>query len=131
MRGAGAVCAGTAAGTRTGVLTVYGNVAGGQATAALSGTATPPASVVLTPLALSYRGYKRGGYERGAECNDLEYGGDDGRRLQTPVVTGDFQDFGKYVRGVRWGRRVGCTLSIVFAPTVSAGTRTRDADRGG
>src|SRR6185437_8815250 len=44
----------TKAGTRSGQLTIYANVSGGQATVSLSGTGTAAAAVVLTPLTLSF-----------------------------------------------------------------------------
>jgi len=44
----------TTTGTRTGVLTIYGNVAGGQATAALTGVGTTAATVLLDPITLSF-----------------------------------------------------------------------------
>ena len=44
----------SATGARSSTLTLYANVPGGQATAALSGTATAPAAVQLTPSALAF-----------------------------------------------------------------------------
>ncbi len=44
----------TQTGTRTGALTIYGNVSGGQATAALTGVGTTAATIVLNPVTLSF-----------------------------------------------------------------------------
>ena len=44
----------TKTGTRSGQLTIYANIPGGQATVSLSGTGTAAAAVVLTPLTLTF-----------------------------------------------------------------------------
>ena len=48
------VFAPTATGARSGQLTIYANIAGGQATVALNGTGTTAAAIVLTPLTLTF-----------------------------------------------------------------------------
>ena len=48
------VFAPTATGARSGQLTIYANIAGGQATVSLNGTGTAAAAIVLTPLTLSF-----------------------------------------------------------------------------
>ncbi len=111
----------TVAGTRSGVLTVYGNVAGGQATAALSGTATPPATIVLTPLSLSY-GATSVGATSAVQNVTISNTGGTVATVQTPVVTGDFR-VSANTCGTSLAPQVGCTVSVVFAPTVS-GTRS-------
>ena len=72
----------TATGTRSGVLTVYGNVAGGQATATLSGIGTPAACGGAEPDCVTFPGDDRWGYECGAEHYDLQYGWCGGERCR-------------------------------------------------
>ena len=48
------VFAPTATGARSGQLTIYANVAGGQAIVSLNGTGTTAAAIVLTPLTLTF-----------------------------------------------------------------------------
>ncbi|MGA8110552.1 MAG: choice-of-anchor D domain-containing protein, partial [Acidobacteriaceae bacterium] len=48
------------AGARTGTLTVYANVAGGQLTASFQGTALAPAAILLTPSSLAFGGISLG-----------------------------------------------------------------------
>ena len=111
----------TAAGTRTGLLTVYGNVAGGQATAALSGMATPPAAIVLTPVSLSFAATNLGSTSTAGNITIANTGGTSSA-LQTPVVTGDFSISANSCTATL-GRQSSCTVSVVFRPTAS-GTRT-------
>ena len=111
----------TAPGTRTGLLTVYGNVAGGQATAALSGTATPPAAVVLTPTSLTFPATSIGATSIAGNITLANTGGTSST-LQLPVITGDFT-ISASTCGTSIAPQTACTLSITFAPTAS-GTRT-------
>jgi len=48
------------AGTRTGVLTIYSNVTGGELTVALSGTGKAPSAVNVTPSAINFNGSTSG-----------------------------------------------------------------------
>jgi hypothetical protein len=111
----------TATGQRVGVLTIYGNVAGGQATASLSGTGTPAAAIVLTPSALTFPATSIGAT---SVAQSITVGNTGGTltSLQTPVVTGDFTLAGNTCTSAL-GPSSSCTLSIAFAPTAS-GTRT-------
>ncbi len=111
------VFAPTAAGTRMGVLTVYGNVAGGQATAALTGTATAAASVVLTPLSLSFAATTVGAISAVENITIANTGGSSAT-LQTPVVAGDFQLAANTCTGAL-APQTSCTVSIAFAPAAS------------
>jgi hypothetical protein len=111
----------TVTGARTGVLTVYGNVAGGQATAALSGTGTPPAAIVLNPISVTYSGTNVGSVSAAQNITISNTGGVTAT-LETPVVTGDFT-IAANTCGATLAAGVGCTVSVAFLPTAS-GTRT-------
>jgi hypothetical protein len=111
----------SAVGTRSGVLTLYGNVAGGQATAALTGIGAPAAAIVLNPIAVTYSGTNVGSASIAQNITISNTGGVTAT-LQTPVVTGDFAIVANTC-GPTLGASSGCTVSIVFQPTAS-GTRT-------
>jgi len=110
-----------ATGTRTGVLTVYGNVAGGQATAALTGLGAPPAAIVLSPIVLSFASTNVGATSAAQDITISNTGGVPAA-LGTPAVTGDFAITANTC-GPTLASNVGCTLAIAFRPTAS-GTRT-------
>jgi hypothetical protein len=106
-----------ATGTLTGLLTVYGNVAGGQATASLTGTGTPAASIVLTPSSLSFPA-STVGVQSAVENITVANTGGSTATLQTPAITGDFAiTFNSC--GAMLASQVSCTVSITFTPTVS------------
>ena len=107
----------TVAGSRTGQLTVYGNVVGGQATAALSGTATAPAAVVLTPASLAFSSTTIGAAS-GAQNITISNTGGTAVRLTSQAVSADFQ-LTANTCGATLAAGVGCTVSVVFAPTAS------------
>jgi hypothetical protein len=111
----------TATGTRAGVVTVYGNVAGGQATASLSGTGLAAAAIVLSPITVTYLGTNVGMVSAAQEITISNTGGVTAT-LQTPVVTGDFTITADTC-GATLGPNTGCTVAIAFQPTAS-GTRT-------
>ncbi len=108
-------------GTRTGLLTIYGNVAGGQATVALSGVATSPASVVLTPLSVDF-GRLTVGTPSVAQNVTISNLGGQPAGLMSETVTGDFALTANSCGGTL-ASQTGCTVSVVFTPTAS-GTRT-------
>ena len=110
-----------AAGTRTGVLTVYGNVAGGQATAQLTGVATAAASVVLKPLVLSFPATTVGASSAVQNVTIANTGGTTAT-LQTPFVSGDFT-LAANTCGSALAPQTSCTVSVAFAPAAS-GTRS-------
>jgi hypothetical protein len=110
----------TATGTRAGLLTVYGNVAGGQATAVLTGAGAPPATIVLNPIAVTFSGTNLGSVSAAQNITISNTGGVTAT-LQTPVVTGDFTITANTC-GAALGAGVGCTVSVAFQPTAS-GTR--------
>lgn len=111
----------TTTGSRTGVLTVYGNVAGGQATATLSGNGTPPAPVVLNPIALSFPSTLVNATSDAQQIT-ISNTGSAATALETPVITGDFHLTGNTC-GTSLLPDSGCTLAISFTPTAT-GTRT-------
>lgn len=115
------VFAPTKVGTRTGVLTVFGNVPGGQVTVALTGNGVPGAAVVLTPLTLNFPETLLG---KTAASEDLTISNTGGvtASLTSETVTGDFT-IATNTCGGSLNPNSGCTLSISFAPTAS-GKRT-------
>ena len=115
------VFAPTATGTRTGLLTIYANVTGGQATVALTGTGTPAANITLTPSALTFAATIVNQTSAVQNITVSNTGGT-AATLQTPVITGDFT-ISANTCGPTLGPSTGCTLSIAFKPTAS-GTRT-------
>ena len=106
-----------AVGTRAGVLTIYGNVAGGQATAALTGVGAPAAAIVLNPIALTYAGTSVGSASAAQNITISNTGGVTAS-LQTPAVTGDFTITANTC-GTTLGASSGCTVSVAFRPTAS------------
>jgi hypothetical protein len=113
----------SATGARGGVLTLYGNVSGGQATVALSGTATAPAGVVLNPVSVTFPDTNVGSISAVQNVTVSNTGGV-AVTLQTPVVAGDFA-ISANTCGTSLATGVGCTVSVVFRPTasgVSSGT---------
>ena len=111
----------TATGTRGGILTVYGNVAGGQATATLSGTGTAAGAVVLNPILSSFPATVVGATSV-AQNITISNTGAVVVALQAPVVTGDFKMTANTC-GSTLAAGVGCTVSVVFAP-LAAGSRS-------
>ncbi len=110
-----------ATGARSGVLTVYGNVAGGQATAALAGVGLTAAAVVVNPIAITYPGTNVGAASAVQNITVSNTGGVTAS-LQAPVVTGDFKITANTC-GPSLAAGVGCTVSVAFQPTAS-GMRT-------
>ncbi len=125
----------TAVGSRTGVLTVYGNVAGGQATVALIGTATAAGAVVLNPVMVSFPTTTVGASSTAMNVTISNTGSNTGGSvvgLQTPVVTGDFA-ISANTCGTTLASQTGCTVALVFRPTASGaqqGTLTVVDDAG-
>ncbi len=108
----------TAVGTRSGVLTVYGNVPGGQATATLSGVGSAGAAIVLTPLTLTFSATVIGSASVAQNITISNTGGT-ASGLQTVSVNGSDFNIAANTCGTSLGSDVGCTVSIVFAPTAS------------
>ena len=104
-------------GPETGLLTVYGNFAGGQLTVPLSGTGLAPASVVLTPSSLTFSGTTVGS-KSSPKYVTIANTGDIAATLASETVTGDFSITANTC-GASLAGNYSCTLGIVFAPTVS------------
>ncbi len=120
---AGATCAvqvsflPSATGARSGVLTVYGNVPGGQATVALAGTGAAAAAVVLNPLVLSF-GSTTVGATSVAQNVTISNTGGFASSVGTISASGDFVVKANTC-GATLGSGTGCTVAIAFAPTAS------------
>jgi Transmembrane protein 131-like N-terminal len=110
----------TVTGSRSGVLTVYGNVSGGQATAALTGNASAAGTIVLTPVVITFPSTVINATSalQNITISNISAGT---IALQTPSITGDFKLIANTC-GPSLGPSVGCTVSIAFIPTAS-GTR--------
>ena len=111
----------TASGARTGLVTIYGNVAGGQAMATLSGTATAAATIVLNPITTNF-GATTVGATAAAQNVTISNTGGNPAMLTGETVTGDFR-ISANTCGTTLAPSTGCTVAIVFTPTVS-GLRT-------
>lgn len=112
----------SAAGTRSGQLTVYGNInGGGQLTATLTGTATPAASVVLNPTFMTF-GNIAVGSASAVQNITISNTSAIQVNLQSPVVTGDFKITANTCTATL-PATTGCTVSITFNPTAT-GART-------
>ena len=107
----------TATGPRSGQLTIYGNVPGGQATAALTGTATTAAAIILTPLHVSFAATAVG-VTTSAQNVTISNTGGTSATLLSETVTGDFR-LSANTCGPTLGTSTGCTVAITFTPTVS------------
>jgi len=111
----------TATGTRTGILTVYGNVSGGQATATLTGTGSAAAAIVLNPITLTFPSTNVNATSTAQNITISNTGGTTAT-LQTPSATGNFH-IAANTCGPTLNANTGCTVSLTFTPTAS-GTRT-------
>jgi hypothetical protein len=122
----------TATGSRSGVLTVYGNVPGGQATAALSGIGSPAAAIVLDPVALTFPSTTINATSAAQNITISNTSGSS-VALQTPSVTGTDFRITANTCGTSLGPSTGCTVAITFTPTASgsrSGTFTISDDAG-
>ena len=104
-------------GTGDGLLTIHGNVAGGQAAVQLSGVGTTPAAIVLTPLSLNF-GHLTVGTPSVVQNVTVSNTGGQAAALTSEVVTGDFAITASSCGGTL-ASQSGCTLSIVFTPAAS------------
>jgi hypothetical protein len=118
----------SAVGARTGVLTIYGDVAGGQATVQLSGTALAAPQVVLMPVTLSFATTAVGASSAIENVTVSNMGGTPAT-LTAPSITGDFA-ISQSTCGTGLAAGVGCTISVVFKPAAS-GARTGALTIGG
>jgi hypothetical protein len=111
----------TTTGQLAGTLTIYGNVSGGQATAALTGVGTTAATIVLNPVTLSFASTNVGATSAQQFITISNTGGGSAT-LGTPTVTPGFiLSANTCTSSLASG--AGCTVGIEFQPTAS-GTRT-------
>jgi hypothetical protein len=112
----------TATGNRSGLLTVYGNVAGGQATAALSGAGSVAAPIILNPVLVTFPSTTIGAT---SPVQNITISNTDTTpiALQTPSVIGVDFKITANTCGASLAPGVGCTVAIAFTPTAS-GTRS-------
>jgi hypothetical protein len=114
------VFAPTATGTRTGSLTVYANVSGGQGVFALTGVGLAPASVTLTPLGLTFAATTVNQTATAQTISVANMGGVS-TALSLPVITGDFA-VSANTCGSSLAATTQCAISVAFTPT-APGTR--------
>jgi hypothetical protein len=107
----------TQVGARSGVLTAFGNISGGQLTVSLAGTGTPGAAVVLTPLQLAFP-QTLVGQTAAAMDITISNTGPTTASLSREAVTGDFA-ISANTCGGGLNPDSGCTLAISFAPSAS------------
>ena len=102
----------TATGSRSGVLTVYGNVSGGQATAALTGIGSAAAAIVLDPVALTFPSTT---INATSPAQNITISNTSGSSvaLQTPSVAGADFRITANTCGASLGPSTGCTVAIV------------------
>jgi hypothetical protein len=108
----------TATGSRTGLVTISGNIPGGQATAALSGTGTPAAPVILDPLTLKFPATNINATSAAQNIAISNTGGT-ATTLQTPTVTGAGFRISVNTCTSTLRPDTGCTVAITFTPTAS------------
>ncbi len=111
----------TTIGTRSGTLTLYANVSGGQATIALSGTGTTPATVVLTPASLTFPATTVNQTSAAQIINIANTGGNTAT-INSTIVSGDFAIAGNTCATTITSQN-SCSISVTFAPSAS-GTRS-------
>lgn len=110
----------TATGARSGTMTVFANVAGGQLAATLAGTGLAPAAVTLTPSSLSF-GPTLVGKSAPVQYVVIANTGQETVSLASETVSGDFT-LSPDTCGTSLAANSSCTVGIVFTPTAS-GTR--------
>jgi hypothetical protein len=112
----------TVVGARTGTMTIYGNVAGGQVVVPLSGTGIPGGAIVLLPASMNFGSSPIGVAATPAQNVTISDTGGVSVALQTPTVTGDFSILANTCSATLEPNS-GCTVSITFTPSLS-GART-------
>src|SRR5206468_7932661 len=106
-----------ATGARSAVMTIYANVPGGQATVALSGTATAAGNVILTPVSLSFPQTSVNATSTAQNITVSNTGGT-AVALGTATVTGDYS-ISANTCAATLQPSSGCTVAIVFTPKSS------------
>lgn len=107
----------TATGDRSGLLTAYANIPGGQVTVALSGIGMAPAAIVLTPSALAFPATVVN-QTSAAQTVSVANTGGVAATLSTPTLTGDFSLTANSC-GNTLAAQTACALSIAFMPMAS------------
>ncbi|CAN5587216.1 hypothetical protein BH10ACI4_BH10ACI4_09070 [soil metagenome] len=107
----------SAIGARSGLVTVYGNVAGGQAIVSLSGTGLPGAAIVLNPVTISF-GSTTVGATSATQNVTISNTGTTPLGLASVGVSGDFVVVANTCGG-SLAPGVGCTVGVAFKPTAS------------
>jgi hypothetical protein len=107
----------SATGARTGAMTLYANVSGGQGSVALSGTGLAPAAVTLNPVALAFPATLLGASSAAQNITVTNSGGV-GTALTTPVLSGDFA-VSNNTCGVTLAAVSACAIAITFTPSAT------------
>jgi hypothetical protein len=110
----------TATGSRTGTLTIYANVTGGQMQISLSGTGTSSGTISLTPSTVSF-----GGWEVGTPSTALQVTATNSGSPAiafTSAITGAFSIVTNAC-GTSVPAETSCNLTVIFTP-VQAGAAT-------
>ena len=108
----------TQTGQRLGILTVYGNLSGGQLSASLTGTGIPGPAIVLEPSSIVFGPTPVGSTSAPAQNITISNTGGASIHLQTPQVTGNFQ-ISVNTCSSSLPPNTGCTVALVFSPTAS------------
>ncbi len=105
----------SATGARSSTLTLYANVSGGQATAALSGTATAPAAIQLTPSVLAFPST---GLSATSPVENLVLQNTGGTSISIASVTLNGTEFQIVLNtcGATLAPLTSCTVSVAFHP---------------
>ncbi len=112
----------SATGARSSTLTLYANISGGQATASLSGVATAPPAIQLTPTSLAFPSTSLSAISA-AQNLVLQNTGGTTIPIQSVTVSGtDFQ-LALNTCGASLAPQTSCTLSLIFHP-LALGTRS-------
>ena len=123
---AGATCAlqisflPSATGTRSGLVTIYGNVAGGQTTVTLAGSAVAGAAIVLNPVTITFSSTIIGATSATQNVAISNTGGVTSA-LVSITTSGDFA-VATNTCGNTLAAGVACNVGIAFSPT-AAGVR--------
>ena len=110
-----------ATGARSGLLTIYADVSGGQATVSLTGTGSAPASVVLTPSSVTF-GATTVGQTSAAIGVSVANTGGTATTINSITAGGDFA-VSSTACGMTLPAQNACQVNVTFTPTAS-GTRT-------
>ena len=107
-----------AVGSRAGVLTVFGNVAGGQATASLAGTGTAASAIVLNPAILAFPATTINATSA-VENITISNTSSSSITLQPPSIAGASFQITANTCGANLPASTGCTVVIAFVPKAS------------